>query len=267
MKNSRLFEKRLTIRTQDGLRVSALISKPIKKRPAGNVIMLHGLNNDKDEDGSFSTLSLIFNREGYNTLRFDFRAHGDSEGKSEDMTANGELRDLEAVIKRFDSEIGRSSKYILIASSFGAVSSILYTSKHEKKIEKLVLWNPVLDFKKTFLKAITPWGKTFFNPKGYRQLRTRGYVIIPETDFRIGRNLVKEFRVIKLYQLLRKFKIPVLTIHGTKDTAVPYAVSKKYGVPNNKSKFISHPCEHTFIGIIDIVIKETVEWVLGVGSK
>ena len=73
--------------------------------------------------------------------------------------------------------------------------------------------------------------------------------------------MVDEFRKIKPYQLLSKFKIPVLTIHGTKDTAVPYKVSKKYGVPNDKSYFISHDCEHTFIGVVDEVIEETVEWV------
>ena len=223
--------------------------------------MVHGLNNDMDEDGSFVNLSLIFNNKGYNTLRFDFRGHWDSEGKTEDVTINGELTDLETSIKKFDNIIGVESKYIIIASSFGAVASILYISKNENKIEKLVLWNPVLDFEKTFLNAITPWGKTFFNPEGYEQLRSKGYITIPQTDFRIGRELVEEFKKIKPYKLLNKIRIPVLTIHGTKDTSVPYEVSKKYGTPNDYSQFISHNCEHTFIGIVDLVIDETVEWI------
>lgn len=259
-KNS--FEKKIYYYTSDGIKISARISRSVKKNPVGNVVMTHGLNNDMDEDGSFVKLSTTFNKKGYNTLRFDFRGHGSSTGKTEDVTIRGELIDLETSIKEFEKISGIRSKYIIIASSFGAVSSILYTSKNEKKIEKLVLWNPVLDFNKTFLEAITPWGKTFFNKTGYEKLRTKGYITIPKTDFRISKKLVEEFRVIKPYKLLTKFKLPILTIHGTGDTAVPYEVSKKYGTPNNLSKFISHDCEHTFIGMKDIVIKETTEWII-----
>ncbi len=255
------FDEEIYYYTPDGIKICARISKKIKKEPVGNIIMVHGLNNDMDEDGSFIKLTVIFNKKGYNTLRFDFRGHWDSEGKTEDVTINEELIDLETSIRKFDKIIGIESKCIIIASSFGAVASILYTSKNEEKIEKLVLWNPVLDFEKTFLNAITPWGKTFFNSKGYEELRTKGYITIPETDFRIGRELVEEFKKIKPYKVLSEIKIPVLTIHGTKDTAVPFEVSKKYGTPNDQSLFISHDCEHTFIGIVDVVIEETVQWI------
>ncbi|MFH2031204.1 MAG: alpha/beta hydrolase [Bacteroidota bacterium] len=264
MEDIDIFEEEIFYNTPDGIKICARISKKIKKEPMGNIIMVHGLNNDMDEDGSFIKLSVIFNKinkKRYNTLRFDFRGHWDSEGKTEDVTINGELIDLETSIKKFDEIIGVESKYIIIASSFGAVASILYILKNEEKIEKLVLWNPVLDLEKTFLNAITPWGKTFFNPTGYEKLRTKGYITIPETDFRIGRELVQEFKKIKPYQLLSQIKIPVLTIHGTKDVAVPFEISKKYGIPNEQSQFIAHDCEHTFIGMVGVVIEETFEWI------
>ena len=139
-----------------------------------------------------------------------------------------------------------------MASSFGASSAILYTEKNPGRVKTLVLWNPVLDYEKTFLKSETPWGKTFFNPEGYRDLKTKGYVQIPETEFRISKRMVEEFKQTKPYQILSKFKIPVLTIHGTEDTAVPYLVSKEYGAPNTKSRFISYEDEHTFPKMIDV---------------
>jgi hypothetical protein len=58
------------------------------------------------------------------------------------------------------------------------------------KISKLVLWNPVLDYDKTFLHAITEWGTTFFNKEGYEKLELKGYIQIPETDFKITKRLV-----------------------------------------------------------------------------
>lgn len=233
-----------------------------QRRQVGNVLLVHGIINDKDEDGNFIQLARILNSKGYNVFRFDFRGHGDSEGKSENVTIVGELADLENSIAEFGRLIGNGGKYIIIASSFGAVSSVLYASSHEERLEKMVLWNPVLDFEKTFLKAETPWGRTFFNEKGYAELAKKGYISVPQTDFRFGKDLVEEFKQIKPYRLLAKLGIPVLTIHGTEDTAVPYSVSEKYGKPNDCSKFLSHESDHSFVGIEDTVIDETVQWVV-----
>ncbi len=235
---------------------------PTIAKPRGDVLLIHGLNNDKDEDGSFVKLSEILSQNSYNVMRFDFRAHGDSQGETKDVTIQGELNDLVSSIKRFDSLLESKSSYILVASSFGASASIIYASQQPDRVNRLVLWNPVLDYEKTFLKAETPWGRTFFNKKGYRDLEQRGYVQIPNTDFKIGRALVQEFRTLKPYALLSKLQIPVLTIHGTKDTSVPFSVSEKYGKPNARSLFISHPCDHQFIGMEDKVISETVSWIV-----
>jgi len=246
----------------DGVELCGIFHKFQGEKVKGNILLVHGIINDKDEDGNFTKLAKKFSKLGYNAFRFDFRGHGDSEGNSEDVTVKGELNDLENSIKIYDQILESESKYIIIASSFGAVSSILYTSNHEERIEKLVLWNPVLDFEKTFLKAETPWGKTFFNEKGFSELKKKGYITVPTTDFRFGKKLIEEFKKIKPFQILSSFKIPVLTIHGTIDQSVPYSVSKKYGVPNSLSKFISHKSDHCFVGIEKEVIKETIEWVL-----
>jgi pimeloyl-ACP methyl ester carboxylesterase len=246
----------------DGLQLCGIFHQYQGEKSKGNILLVHGIINDKDEDGNFIKLAKIFSKSSYNAFRFDFRAHGDSEGKSENVTIDGELKDLEKSIERYDQLLEKKSKLIIIASSFGAVSSILYTSIHEERIEKLVLWNPVLDFEKTFLKAETPWGQTIFNEKGYANLKKKGSILVPDTNFRFGKKLIEEFGKIKPYQILSTFKIPVLTIHGTEDRSVPYSVSKKYGAPNSFSKFISHKSDHCFVGIEDTVIDETVRWVL-----
>lgn len=242
------------------INLCAIFSRQIGKY-SGNVLLVHGIINNKDEDGSFVKLAKKLNLKGYNVLRFDFRGHGESEGRSEDVTIAGELADLETSIQKYDELIHEKPRYVIIASSFGAVSSILYTAENSDRVDKIVLWNPVLDFERTFLKAETPWGKTFFNQNGYEELKTKGYITVPTTEFRFGKRLIEEFKEIKPYKLVRNFNIPVLTIHGTEDTSVPYLVSKQYGTPNRHSKFISHKSDHCFVGIEDTVIDETVEWV------
>lgn len=260
MENSEADGEKFFYKSQD-INLCAIFNKQEGKSTHGNVVLTHGIINDKDEDGNFVKLAKKLNQKGYNVLRFDFRGHGDSEGISENVTIAGELVDLETSIQKFDDLINARSRYIIVASSFGAVSSILYTAANSERIDKIVLWNPVLDFERTFLRAETPWGKTFFNQKGYEELKKKGFITVPETEFRFGKRLIEEFKEIKPYQLLRKFELPVLTIHGTEDTAVPYSVSKQHGTPNKHSKFISHKCDHSFVGIEDTVIDETVEWI------
>ena len=155
-----------------GIKLCGVLNKS-KGEPVGNVLLVHGIISDKDEDGNYTQLAKRLSLKGYNVFRFDFQGHGESEGESQNVTIAGELCDLENAIKEFSEQIGKIGNLIIIAQSFGAVSSILYTADHQSQIEKLVLWNPVLDLEKTFVKAETPWGKTFFNDKGYLELRPK----------------------------------------------------------------------------------------------
>jgi alpha-beta hydrolase superfamily lysophospholipase len=243
------------------VQLSGVLHRHEGKPPVATVILVHGIINNKDEDGNFVALAEGLSKKGYEVFRFDFRGHGESEGRSEDVTIAGELQDLRTSIEKADKLSGTKLPLIIVASSFGAVTSILYTASNAQRVAKLVLWNPVLDFRKTFLEAETPWGKTFFNADGYAELRAKGYITVPQTNFRFGRALIAEFDQIKPYRVLQDIKLPVLTVHGTEDTAVPYSVSKEYGTPNALSAFITHRCDHSFVGIEPIVIRETIDWI------
>jgi pimeloyl-ACP methyl ester carboxylesterase len=214
-------QKEITFNSE-GLKLSGVFHK--SSGNIGNAILVHGIINDKDEDGTFIKLAKKLSAKGYNVLRFDFRGHGESEGVSENVTIAGELEDLRNAIEQLNEIAGEKSNFIIIAMSFGAVSSILYSSKNQGKVKKLVLWNPVLDFDKTILNALTPWGKTFFNNQGYEELRNQGYITVPTTDFHFGKRLIEEFSEVKPYQLLSNFKIPVLTVHGTENTVIAETV-------------------------------------------
>ncbi len=43
-------------------------------------------------------------------------------------------------------------------------------------LHRLVLWNPVLDLRSTFLEPDLPWGKENFRPDQQRLLQTQGFV-------------------------------------------------------------------------------------------
>jgi len=77
-----------------------------------------------------------------------FRGHGESEGRSEEVTIAGEVIDLENSINIFKSKIDNSLKITFIASSFGAVSSILYISKNERCNRKISFVESCIGFLK-----------------------------------------------------------------------------------------------------------------------
>ena len=248
--------KKVQYDTKDGIKIVGAINIP-KEPHRGGLILCHGITVDKDENGKFINLANRLCNSGFGVLRFDFRGHGESDLTSEEMTLTGELLDIEASVlymaKKY-SNIG------LLAASFGAGPAILYAVNNPIYFKTMVLWNPVLDYDQTFLKPKLPWGKSIFNKDSYRELEREGFVTIPGKDFRISKQLVHDFSKYKPFEELSKVQVPVLTIHGTNDTKVPYWVSEKYGTPNKISQFISVETDHGFGNQKDYAIQKTVEW-------
>lgn len=264
-------EKKVFYQSNDGKKICGIIAKPQKEK--GWILLAHGITMDKNEWGNFYVdIAHRLYKNNFASLRFDFRAHGESEGTQEDITIIGELLDLKAsankIFENWDDGIS------LLGTSFGAGPSILFANQYKRRVKCLVLLCPVLDYTTTFLKPITPWARETFNKKGFKQLEERGYILLDD-KFKLGSKLIEEFNVIKPYENLKDVECPVLTIHGNKDTMVPYKVSKQYGVPNEKSEFITlNDADHGFIALGDetggskesmknkkFVIKKIVEWI------
>jgi pimeloyl-ACP methyl ester carboxylesterase len=107
--------------------------------------------------------------------------------------------------------------------------------------------NPVLDYDATFLNPRVDWAKKTFNKKGFKFLEENGYILL-DGEYKLDAKLVAEFQLLKPYEVLQNIKCPVLTIHGDRDSLVPYLVSKKYGKPNQYSRFITiEKAEHGFV--------------------
>lgn len=236
--------------------------------PRSTVILAHGITVDKDESGdtvngigAFVELAHHLEQANYNVLRFDFRGHGESSGRQQDMTITGELLDLAASMA-MARQRWSSSRLALVGASFGAVSAVLYAAyAHACDLGCLVLWNPVLDLRQTFLEPVLPKPQQFFNAQGFAHLEEHGYVLLDQ--FRVGRCLVEEMRRIEPFAHMSHITCPVLTLHGMRDSYVPFNVAKTYALCNAHSRFVPLPeAEHGFMEPADraIVIPETLRW-------
>lgn len=264
-------ENKIFYRSVDGTKLCGIFTIPPSLK--GYALMAHGITMDKNEWNDFYVdIAQELCKKNLASLRFDFRAHGKSEGIQREVTVIGELLDVKTsaneIFKRWKNKIA------IIATSFGVGSAILYTAQNPDKVKCLILLCPVLDYVATFLEPMVLWAKESFNDEGFHHLEEKGYLLL-DGVFEIGAKLIEEFGIIKPYEYLRKIDCPVLTIHGDMDSMVPYEISKKYGTPNEYSEFITlNGADHGFVAYDDetgeteqsiknkkFVIEKILQWI------
>ena len=242
----------------DGIRLDGVFQET--EAPKRSVLMLHGINSSKEEP----LYPLLANRLlplGINSLRFDFRGHGKSAGKSEEMTLRGEAEDAAVSLKLIRDRW--TLPVSIIAASFGAAALLKLLKEYGTEgVESLVLLNPVLDLERTFLKPELPWARRSFHEEGFRSLKERGYLLI-DGHFRVGKALIEEMKTFRPYDVLCSLELPTLTLHGDRDTFVSYDIARQYGYPNPRSRFVTIPgAEHGFGRPEDtrVLIETVIQW-------
>ncbi|MDD5066875.1 MAG: alpha/beta hydrolase [bacterium] len=117
------FEK-IKFTTSDGLRINGFFI-PAEKA-SGTIIVLHGQEDNKSE---YLGVAAMFHRHHYNTLLFDFRAHGWTKGYC--TLGALEVRDLDSAIDYLFTrpEIDKQ-KIGVIGFSMGAATAIAGTAKN-----------------------------------------------------------------------------------------------------------------------------------------
>ncbi len=234
MKRQRQRVKKISYKSTDGTRLVGILSLP--PQPRGFALMMHGITVDKDEwQGFYSDMARELARQGIGSLRFDFRGHGESGGSSLDVSIIGEILDVEASVRKLRKYWKR--KIAFIATSLGAGPALLTASEIKSEVSHVVLVAPVLDYALTFLRPRTEWARASFHPEAFRSMKKKGYLLL-DGEFKLSPRLIEEFRWIRPYEVLRSLEVPVLLIHGDKDSMVPFSVSKKYFDTSRGSRFV-----------------------------
>ncbi|WP_067904121.1 alpha/beta hydrolase [Nocardia vaccinii] len=215
--------ERFELRSVDGITLQVAVDPPIGPVRRGVVVLVHGLTVDMDEGGGmFVRLAQQLAGAGFEVVRFSFRGHGDSGGTQRGMTIAGECLDLQAVIEWVHRRL--PGPVSIVAASFGAVSTLLSLPWLGEIVDRLVLWNPVLDLRHTFLEPELAWGIGNFGTTQQETLHNRGFLLV-DGQFELGRVLFDEFA---RYQPLEEFlaaEVPALIVHGDQDTAVSYPIA------------------------------------------
>ncbi len=191
------------------------------------VLLCHGITSSKDEGGFFVKLSEELEKNGFSTIRFDFRGHGESKIASEDATIAGMLIDLNTILNCLYEKY---DEIYIVAASFGASILLLLSQKVTfSKVRKVALLNPVTNYETTFTSTNLPWGKSFFPQEGLNSVFKKKEITIDnEKNFKFSFEMALEFYYYQPYNINWDPSIPMSIFHGTKDQIISIEDSKKF---------------------------------------
>jgi uncharacterized protein len=216
-------EKIIRFPTLDGLYLVATLVTPDEATDRA-VVFVHGGGVTRHEGGFFTRLAAGLAEAGVASLRYDLRGHGESQGRQEDSPLTVHLNDIRVALAEVRERTG-ARQVSLLAASFAGGMAAYYTAKGPDELTRLLLINPLLDYKDRFVDQKPYWSDDRIDDKHARQLSELGYVEHSPT-FRLGRAMLNEVFWINPRAVLAEITVPTLILHGTKDTFISIESSR-----------------------------------------
>jgi pimeloyl-ACP methyl ester carboxylesterase len=147
-------------------------------------------------------------------LRFDYRAHGASDGAWEDATISDWREDALAIL---DQET--EGEQILVGSSMGGWMALLLAMARPERVKALVLVAPAADFTEALI-----WEQLPFHIR--QQIEDEGQWLRPNPygpPYPITKTLIEDGRNWSILNAPIPFEGPVRILHGWHDRDVPWS--------------------------------------------
>lgn len=225
-------ERIINYNSIDGTRLSGTFMT--KKQNKSCIIMCHGLKTDREEYGDFTELSKILLDNGYDTFRFDFRAHGKSDGKDIEMTIEGLKKDLESTLWLVQNE--GYSQLMILGASFGASILSLINYSYFPQVKKLIVYSGSIDNNNG-----NP--KSSLGIQNYEKALEDGSVNIKskttEKIMTLSKTFMRETRELQPEERIKEINIPILFLQGTEDQTTPYKVNKDIAEQCKEAYFVA----------------------------
>lgn len=212
-------KERVTIDGDHG-KLAAVIQKPVLKQgeQCPMVVFCHGFGGSK-EGPLFELVCDSLQKHGIASVRFDFNAHGESEGKFEEMTVLNEIEDAKRVIE-YVHDLRYVSKVALVGHSQGGVVAAMTAGELAQDIAAVVLMAPAAVLRDDAIR-----GSTF--GKQYNPLDPPEYVELWGGQ-RLGSKFIKTAFTLPIYETAAKYQGPALILHGNADRVVPYTYGERF---------------------------------------
>jgi len=247
--------------TNNSQKLFGIIHRPLNTQFSPAIVMCHGLAGNKiGRYRSYVTVASELVKKGFTVLRFDYRGSGDSEGELHEMTVSGAVSDTLIALNYLKQDPFVDSDRIgLFGRSFGGAVALLAASKFSD-IKSIALWAPLFHAKEWEEKWNHMQTLQLSQDKLDEFKRINGQLL--------GKAFWTELFAMDIGKTLGKLeKIPLLHLHGEKDTVVPLHHVTKYREARSQARgltnFILLPSgDHDFSSAINqkTAIEQTTAW-------
>ncbi len=206
--------------------ISTVITLPSGFNPMKDrcpmVVLMHGFMSNKGMH-PIPQIAKALAEVGIATIRFDFNAHGKSEGEFVDMTIANEVADAKAVLEyvkglEYVSEIG-----FVGHSQGGVIAGMLAGELEDSPLRPkcIALLAPAAVLKDDAIAGQCMGSKyDASNPPEYVNVMFH----------KLGRKFILAAQKLPIYETSCKYTGKVCIIHGKSDKIVPFAYSERYHV-------------------------------------
>lgn len=203
------------------------------------VILMHGFLSKK-ELYPIPAIAGALAKAGIASLRFDFDAHGKSEGKFIDMTISSEIADAKAVLA-YARTLPFISEIALLGHSQGGVIAGMLAGELEDGPERpkcLVLLAPAAVLKDDAIAGQCMHARyDASNPPEY----------VNVLFHKLGRRFILEAQQLPLYETSSRYTGKVCIVQGRNDKIVPVSYAERYHQSYKDSELYIYEDEGHFL--------------------
>jgi aminoglycoside phosphotransferase (APT) family kinase protein len=176
-------------------------------------VLVHGGGVTREEGGFYTRLAATLADAGLPSLRFDFRAHGASEGRGEDLTIAAVTNDVCAAVMHARAMTG-SGPVDLIGASFGGGISAFFAAPPRPGTQACAI-QPAAGLQEAVHRRQAVLGRRS-DQRASRTGASCSRVPGALADLQAGRALLNEVFYLSPRQVLSELTVPVLLVHGTR---------------------------------------------------
>ena len=200
--------------TDDGMRLNIKIDKPeCEKCPL--VIVIHGFTGHMEED-HIRAVSGVLNEIGFATLRVDMYGHVKSDGEFRNHTLFKWLTNAMAVID-YARYLDWATDLYLCGHSQGGLTVMLAAAMKHDVIKGIIPMSPAISIPAETREGILLG--TAFDPDHIPE------TITSDWGWKVNGNYARVAQTIHVEDAIKKYKGPVLLVHGDRDEAIPVSYS------------------------------------------
>jgi pimeloyl-ACP methyl ester carboxylesterase len=225
------------------------------------VLLSHGFTIDGTESHRmFLTLADAYNESGFNTVLFDHRGCGYSDGVFEEFIFSSAVEDIKVVARWAQRTFsGRAASLVVHGQSLGtAIASVAF--QDSSQVEAFVLWNLSAQIYERYLDILGP------------AILETGIACVEEKGLYVRRAFLDDVKRYDILGLFNSWHHPVLFLSSGADTLgnPEFAARAARAVGSLGKRVVVDGAVHTFRcqpKLEQKAIHESVKWVMAVTGK